>query len=135
DPMTKPTLAQPTPVPGSRILAVGGMRGGTLVPNDDIVGPISSSDEWITQRTGIRTRARAGREVSVKDLAVGAAQDALAKAGLTGADLGAVLVSTVTHFEQTPSLAALVAAAIGARSEEHTSKLQSRFDHAGRLLL
>ena len=112
--MTKPTLAQPTPVPGSRILAVGGMRGGTLVPNDDIVGPISSSDEWITQRTGIRTRARAGREVSVKDLAVGAAQDALAKAGLTGADLGAVLISTVTHFEQTPSLAALVADEIGA---------------------
>ncbi|HIZ36905.1 MAG TPA: ketoacyl-ACP synthase III [Candidatus Ruania gallistercoris] len=112
--MTKPTLALATPVAGSRILAIGGMRGQNLVPNDDIVGPINSSDEWIQQRTGIRTRARAHAEFTVKDLAVGAARDALARAGLTGADLGAVLVSTVTHFEQTPSLAALVADEVGA---------------------
>ncbi|WP_154794630.1 beta-ketoacyl-ACP synthase III [Occultella kanbiaonis] len=112
--MTKPTLAQPTPVLGSRILAVGGSRGSELVPNDDIVGPINSSDEWIQQRTGIKTRARAAKGVTVKDLAVDAAQDALAKAGLTGTDLDAVLVSTVTHFEQTPSLATIVTDAIGA---------------------
>ena len=112
--MTKPTLAQQTPVTSSRILAVGGCRGETLVPNDEIVGPINSSDEWIQQRTGIVTRARAAEGVTVLDLAAGAAQDALAKAGLTGADLDLVLVSTVTHFEQTPSLAVLLADRIGA---------------------
>lgn len=112
--MTTPTLSLPTASTGSRISAIGGMRGENLVPNDDIVGPINSSDEWIQQRTGIVTRARAGQDVSVQDLAVGAARDALSKAGLAGSDLGAVLVSTVTHFEQTPSLAAMVTDEIGA---------------------
>ncbi|SEE00186.1 beta-ketoacyl-ACP synthase III [Ruania alba] len=112
--MPTPTLSVRPTVAGSRLLSVGGARGENLVPNDDIVGPINSSDEWIRQRTGIKTRARANRETSVKELAVAAATDALGKSGLTGADIGAVIVSTVTHFEQTPSLAALVADAVGA---------------------
>jgi len=112
--MTTPSLSLPSTAAGSRISAIGGARGEHLVPNNDIVGPINSSDEWIQQRTGIVTRARAGANVSVQDLAVGAAREALAKAGLTGSDLGAVLISTVTHFEQTPSLAAMVTDEIGA---------------------
>ncbi len=108
------TLIQPAAVAATGILAVGGARGERLVGNDEIVGPINSSDEWIQQRTGIKTRARAGADQSVLDLAAAAANDALTKAGLTGADIGAVLVSTVTHFEQTPSLAALVTDRIGA---------------------
>ncbi|UFU04899.1 beta-ketoacyl-ACP synthase III [Ruania halotolerans] len=112
--MTKPTLTLRPAVPGSKLLSVGGFRGENVIPNDDIVGPINSSDEWIRQRTGISTRARAHAETTVKDLAVAAANDALEKAGITGADVDTVLVSTVTHFEQTPSLATLVADAIGA---------------------
>src|SRR5699024_9300453 len=87
--MTTPKLSLPATAPGSRISAIGGRRGENLVPNNDIVGPINSSDEWIQQRTGIVTRARAGENVSVQDLAVGAAREALAKAGLDGSDLGA----------------------------------------------
>jgi 3-oxoacyl-[acyl-carrier-protein] synthase III len=107
-------LRTATPSAGSRIAAIGGTRGENLVTNDDIAGPINSSDEWITQRTGIRTRARANAETSILDLAAAAAEDALSKAGLSGADVDAVLVATVTHFEQTPALATLLTDRIGA---------------------
>lgn len=112
--MTRPTLRPAQPVQHARILGVGGMRGENVVVNDDIVGPIDSSDEWIRQRTGIISRRRAAETTTVADLAEGAARAALEAAGLTGADLDVVLVSTVTWFEQTPSLAAVLADRLGA---------------------
>ncbi|PFG41323.1 3-oxoacyl-[acyl-carrier-protein] synthase-3 [Georgenia soli] len=112
--MTRPTLRAPQPVQHARILGVGGVRGENVVVNDDIVGPINSSDEWIRQRTGIVSRRRAGEDVTVADLAEQAAREALDAAGLQGSDIDTVLVSTVTWFEQTPSLAAVVADRIGA---------------------
>jgi 3-oxoacyl-[acyl-carrier-protein] synthase-3 len=112
--MTRPTLRAAQPVQHARILGVGGVRGENVVVNDDIVGPINSSDEWIRQRTGIVSRRRAGADATVADLAEAAARDALAAAGLEGSDIDTVLVSTVTWFEQTPSLAAVIADRIGA---------------------
>jgi 3-oxoacyl-[acyl-carrier-protein] synthase-3 len=108
------TLRQTPVTPYSRILGIGGVRGENVVTNDDIAGPINSSDEWIRQRTGIITRRRAGADVQLVDLAEGAANAALAAAGLTGADVDAVLLSTVTYFEQTPALAAVITDRIGA---------------------
>ena len=107
-------LASTRPAAGSRILGVGGVRGDLTVTNDDIAGPIESSDEWIQQRTGIMTRRRATPEQTVQVLATGAGQAALAASGLTGADLDAVIVSSITHLSPTPSLSALVAADLGA---------------------
>ena len=54
--MTRPTLTQATGPAHTRILGLGGVRGEHVVPNDELVGPIDSSDEWIRQRTGIVTR-------------------------------------------------------------------------------
>ena len=108
------TLVQATGPAHSAILGVGGVRGENVVTNDDVAGPIDSSDEWIRQRTGIVTRRRAGAGTDVIDLAVGAALAALEHAGLTGADIDAVILSTVTYFHQTPAGAALVADRIGA---------------------
>lgn len=107
-------LRQAEPVRFSRILALGAERGEHAVTNDDIAGPIDSSDEWIRQRTGIITRRRAGADRDVVDLAEAAARKALDAAGLVGADIDAVVVSTVTHFHQTPSAAAILADRIGA---------------------
>lgn len=112
--MTRPTLTQSSGAAHSRILGLGGARGERVVPNDELVGPIDSSDEWIQQRTGIVTRRRAGADVSVLDLAEEAARAAIADAGLTGADIDAVILSTVTYFHQTPAGAAIVADRIGA---------------------
>ena len=99
----------------SRILGYGAARGEVLVHNNDIVEAINSSDEWITQRTGISTRHRASENQSVADLAFGSAHDALAAAGVEGADIGAVIVSTISHPYATPSLATLVAEEIGSK--------------------
>ncbi len=112
--MTRPTLTQAVGPAHSRILGLGAVRGEDVVTNDDVAGPIDSSDEWIRQRTGIVTRRRARADQDVLDLAEEAARAAVENAGLTGADIDAVLLSTVTYFHQTPAGAAIVADRIGA---------------------
>ncbi|KGM14326.1 beta-ketoacyl-ACP synthase III [Cellulomonas bogoriensis] len=112
--MSPATLTQAQGPAHSRILGLGAVRGEHTVTNDDVAGPIDSSDEWIRQRTGIRTRRRAGAGTDVIDLAEAAGRAALDHAGLTGADIDAVIVSTVTHFHQTPAAAAVVAERLGA---------------------
>ncbi|MEU4386751.1 beta-ketoacyl-ACP synthase III [Promicromonospora sp. NPDC023805] len=107
-------LQQAQPTQFSRILAIGGERGELVVTNDDIAGPIDSSDEWIRQRTGIVTRRRAGADRDVLDLSEAAANKALEAAGLTGADIDAIILSTITHMHMTPSGAAILAERIGA---------------------
>jgi 3-oxoacyl-[acyl-carrier-protein] synthase-3 len=108
------TIRQAAGAEYSRVLGIGGVRGENVVTNDDLAGPIDSSDEWIRQRTGIVTRRRAGAGVDVIDLAEAAALKAIASAGLTGADIDAVLFATTTYFHQTPAAAAVLADRIGA---------------------
>ena len=62
----------------ARLLGLGVARGENLVTNDEVAGPIESSDEWIRQRTGISTRVRANADTSVVDLAERAGRDAIA---------------------------------------------------------
>jgi 3-oxoacyl-[acyl-carrier-protein] synthase-3 len=109
-----PGLTQPVGSQFSRILSVGAARGELIVPNDDIIGPIDSSDEWIRQRTGVITRTRAGKDVQAVDLAETASREALQRAGIRPEQLGAVLVATVSNTVQTPSMAALLTDRIGA---------------------
>ena len=99
---------------GSRILSVGAARGDRLVPNDELIGPIDSSDEWIRQRTGIITRARVSDGSEAVDLAETAAREAIARAGIDGSQLDAVIVSTISNTVQTPSMAALLTERVGA---------------------
>ena len=107
-------LRQAEPVRCSRLLAVAAERGTETVTNDDVAGPIDSSDEWIRQRTGIITRRRATADVDVLDLAEAAARRAMDAAGLVAADIDAVILSTITYFQQTPSGAAVLADRLGA---------------------
>jgi 3-oxoacyl-[acyl-carrier-protein] synthase-3 len=106
-------LKQAQGAPGSRILALGAARGDLVVPNDDLVGPIDSSDEWIRQRTGIITRKRASKGLNAIDLAEAAAREALEKSGVDPARVGAVLVSTISNVAVTPSMSTLLAERIG----------------------
>lgn len=112
--MTEPTLHQSIGVPFTRIYSVGAARGDITVTNDDIAGPIDSSDEWIRQRTGVITRKRASSAVQAIDLAEAASREAIEKAGISADQIGAVIVSTISNSVQTPSLAALLADRIGA---------------------
>jgi len=107
------TLNTATGARYARIYSYGAARGDLTVPNDDLVGPIDSSDEWIRQRTGIETRKRASKQVGVVDLAVAAGSEALAKAGIDPSEVGAVIVSTISNYVATPSVSTLVAERMG----------------------
>ncbi|WP_457962692.1 ketoacyl-ACP synthase III [Arthrobacter sp. D1-29] len=112
--MSVPTLKQAPVNENTRVLGIGAYRPDIIVTNDDVCQWIDSSDEWIRQRTGIVTRHRAAADVSVIDMAEGAAREALQHAGIEASQLGAVIVSTVTHPYATPSAAASLADRLGA---------------------
>ncbi|WP_448317424.1 beta-ketoacyl-ACP synthase 3 [Streptomyces sp. CO7] len=99
--------------PYARILGVGGYRPARVVPNEVILETIDSSDEWIRSRSGIRTRHWANDEETVPAMSLEAAGKALAAAGIDAAQVGAVVVATVSHFEQTPAVATEIAAKLG----------------------
>ncbi len=107
------SLVQPTGPAHTRILSIGAARGDLDVPNDDIVGPIDSSDEWIRQRTGIVQRRRASAEVLAVDLAVAAGEEAIERSGLDRADIDGVIISTISNVAVTPSMASLAAHRLG----------------------
>ncbi len=112
--MTRPTLQQSHGPAFTRIYSVGAARGSVAVTNDDIVGPIDSSDEWIQQRTGIITRTRATPDVSALDLASDAAREAIERSGIAPELIDAVIIATISNVQQTPSMAAVVADRVGA---------------------
>ena len=112
--MTTPTLTQSSGTAYTRILGIGAARGDRVVPNDELIEPINSSDEWIRQRTGIIERRRASADVQAVDLATTASLEAIEKAGIRPDQISVVLVSTISNTVQTPSLAALLADRIGA---------------------
>ncbi len=97
----------------ARILGVGGYRPTRVVPNSEIVELIDSSDEWIQERSGIRSRRWAGPGESVVEMSVAAAGKALAHAGIEPEQVGFVLLATVSHPYQTPSAAAEVSHRLG----------------------
>ncbi|MBN2177606.1 MAG: ketoacyl-ACP synthase III [Demequinaceae bacterium] len=97
----------------ARLMGLGVARGEVTVTNDDVAGPIDSSDEWIQQRTGIVTRMRAKPETSVLDLAERASRDALIAAGIEGRAIDTVIFSTITHPQMTPAAAPELGARLG----------------------
>ena len=107
-------LHQAETIAFSKIYSLGASRGDLTVTNEDIAGPINSSDEWIRQRTGIVTRMRASKDRSLMDMAVEASNEAIKKADIKPSDIEAVIFSTITHPYQTPSAASLLAELVGA---------------------
>jgi 3-oxoacyl-[acyl-carrier-protein] synthase-3 len=107
-------LNQAETIAFSKIYSLGASRGDLTVTNDDVAGPINSSDEWIRQRTGIVTRMRASKDRSLMDMAVEASNEAIQKAGIKPSEIEAVIISTITHPYQTPSAASLLAELVGA---------------------
>ena len=95
------------------ILGVGAYRPRRLVPNSELVEAIDSSDEWIQQRSGIKTRRFADPDESVQMMSVAACRGALAKAGIDARQIDAVIVATVSHMLQTPAVAPMIATELG----------------------
>ena len=84
-----------------------------IVTNDDIARLVETSDAWIRERTGIRTRHIAVEETTVS-LAVAAARQALENADMEAEELDLILVSTISPTRVMPCTACEVQAAIGA---------------------
>ena len=87
-----------------------------LLTNADLEKMVDTTDEWILQRTGIRERHVVDPGVATSDLGTEAAIKAIANAGLTPADIGLIIVGTVTPDMMFPSTACLIQHKIGAHN-------------------
>ena len=106
-------IAASVGAPYARLLSVASYVPSRVVDNAEMCTFIDSSDEWIQQRTGIAERRWVGEGETVETMALAAARTAVERAGIDPVDIGAVIVSTVTYFHQTPSLAAKLAYELG----------------------
>jgi 3-oxoacyl-[acyl-carrier-protein] synthase-3 len=77
---------------------------------------VDTSDEWITQRTGIRERRICAEDETASTLSIAAAKEALERAGMNAEELDLVICGTVTGDMPFPSTACLIQDAIGARN-------------------
>jgi len=76
---------------------------------------VATSDQWITERTGIRERHIVDKGVATSDMAAEAARACLAKRGITAAEVEVIIVATVTPDMMFPATACLVQDKIGAK--------------------
>ncbi len=95
------------------ILGTGSYAPERVLTNDDLSKMVDTSDEWIRTRSGIRERRLAAPDQAASDLAVPAAQRALADAGLTAADIDLLVVATFTPDQPLPSCASLLQTKLG----------------------
>lgn len=102
-------------MPNAKISALGCYTPPRLLTNQDLEKIVDTTDQWILERTGIRTRHIAEPEVATSDMAVLAAQAALAQRNIDATDLDAIIVCTVTPDMMFPSTACLVQHRLGAR--------------------
>jgi 3-oxoacyl-[acyl-carrier-protein] synthase-3 len=98
-----------------KISALGTYVPPRLLTNADLEKMVETSDQWITERTGIRERHIVDKGVAASDLAVEAAKKALGERGINASDLDAILVGTVTPDMLFPSTACLVQHKLGAK--------------------
>ena len=100
-------------MPSSKIISAGHYLPAKAMSNDDLAKFVDTSDEWITQRTGIKKRHVAADDEKTSDMAVKAAEMALDRAGLLGGDIDAVILATTTPDSTFPATAVTVQDKIG----------------------
>ena len=97
---------------GLRLIATGGALPGRTVTNEELSRTVDTSDEWITTRTGIRTRHYCTEGENAATLAIAAAKQALQRSGLAPADIACCVCATLSAPDATPSVACQVQAAL-----------------------
>lgn len=95
------------------VKGVGHYLPEQVIPNTWFEDKVETSHDWIVSRSGIERRHFAAEGETTSDLATNAANAALASAGLTGADIDAVVVATSTADLTFPSVATMVQHNIG----------------------
>lgn len=95
------------------IRSTGGYLPEKILTNKDLEKIVDTSDEWITQRCGIRQRHLAADGQTTSDMAIEAAKLALKNSGLNPSDIDGVIVATTTPDNTFPAVAVQVQAALG----------------------
>lgn len=98
----------------SVLVGTGSALPARAVSNAEMAQMVDTTDEWITERTGIRNRYIAGEGETTGTLAIEAAQKALAAAGIEGKEIDLIVLATCTPDETFPATAVSVQKAIGA---------------------
>ena len=97
----------------SQLIGTGACLPDFVLTNAMLEHMVDTNDEWIVQRTGVRER-RIAKNMHTWELALGAAQDALADAKIDAGELDLILVSTCTPDTNTPNTAAILQDKLGA---------------------
>jgi 3-oxoacyl-[acyl-carrier-protein] synthase-3 len=97
----------------SILLGTGSALPARVVTNAELAQSVDTSDEWIVERTGIRTRHIAGEGETTATLATDAARAALDAAGLEPQDIDLIILATATPDQTFPAAATKVQAALG----------------------
>lgn len=96
------------------IIGIGRSLPEQKLTNFDLEKRMDTSDEWIRMMTGIQERRIADDEENTSHMAKKAAEKAIADAGIDPADIGLILVATVTPDQPFPSMACVIQQQIGA---------------------
>jgi 3-oxoacyl-[acyl-carrier-protein] synthase-3 len=97
------------------VLGTGSALPAKVITNADLEKLVDTSDQWITERTGIRERRQAAPHETTSTLSVQASRRALKKAGIKPTDLDLIICSTISPDMPLPSTAALIQRELGAR--------------------
>ena len=99
----------------SRVLGCGIFLPANVVTNQDLEQRVDTTDEWIVQRTGIKSRHIAAEGEKTSDLAIAAATRALEHAGVLGDSIDCIILATTTPDNTFPATATKVQAALGTK--------------------
>lgn len=97
------------------VLGTGSALPDKVITNADLEKLVDTSDQWISERTGIRERRQAAPHETTSTLSVKASRKALAKAGIAATDLDLIICSTISPDMPLPSTASLIQRELGAR--------------------
>jgi 3-oxoacyl-[acyl-carrier-protein] synthase-3 len=100
----------------SRIAGTGGYLPAQVLTNADLAQRIDTDDEWVRTRTGIRQRHIAAAGEHTSDLALVAAQRALAAAGIAPDEVDLIIVATTTPDMVFPSTACILQDKLGVKN-------------------
>jgi 3-oxoacyl-[acyl-carrier-protein] synthase-3 len=92
---------------------VGGYLPKKVLTNNDLAAMVDTTDQWITERTGIRKRHIAAEGETSSDMATAASRIALERAGLTPDDIDLIIVATATPDYTFPATATIVQNKLG----------------------
>lgn len=95
------------------VKGTGAALPAKVVTNAELAERVDTSDEWIVERTGIRTRHIAADGETTATLATQAARRALEAAGLSAQDIGLIVLATATPDQTFPATATIVQAQLG----------------------